>query len=94
MEQHRNIQPKQPRQAIRQLLKILLIVVLSALFASFSVQFVPTVIIGKFQVDYFILTILYIVLLFFLYKKSKKWFAIVSGGLVAVMFVLSLLGVG
>jgi len=75
-------------------LKILLILVLSVLFGAFTTQFVPTVIVGRVQVEFFILIIFYFAIFSFCFKKNRKIFFWFSAVFVIVMMVLSLLGVG
>lgn len=94
MEKRQTQQQTEKGKWFKQLLKILLILVLSVLFSSFTTQYIPTIILGKFQVEFFILTILYIILLFIFFKKNKKWFAFLSVILVVAITTLSLLGVG
>ena len=78
----------------KKILSFLLVFVLSILLSSFTTQFIPTIFIGKFQVEFFILVVLYILLLSFLFKKSRKIFIGLASLLVVGMFVFSILGGG
>jgi len=75
-------------------LKILSIFILSVLFGGFTTQFIPTIIIGNVQVEFFILVITYFFLLTFCFKKSKKIFLWGSTIFVVGIIVISLLGIG
>jgi hypothetical protein len=79
---------------IKRSLKMLLIFVLSVLFSAFTTQFIPTIIIGRVQVEFFILVIAYFALLVFCFKKSKKIFIWISVAFVVGIIVISLLGIG
>jgi len=73
---------------------MLLIFVLSVLFSAFTTQFIPTIIVGRVQVEFFILVIAYFALLAFCFKKSKKIFIWISTAFVVGIIVISLLGIG
>ena len=75
-------------------LKSLLIFVLSIFFSAFTTQFIPTVIIGGIQIEFFILMIAYFALFAFCFKKNKKIFTWFSMVFLIGIIVLSLLGVG
>ena len=75
-------------------LSFLLISIFSILLSSFTTQFIPTIFIGKFQVEFFILVVLYVLILSFLFKRSRKIFTGFVGFLVIGMFVFSILGGG
>jgi protein-S-isoprenylcysteine O-methyltransferase Ste14 len=53
-------------------LKILLIFVLSVLFSAFFTQFIPPIIVGRMQVEFFILVIACFALFSFCFKKNKN----------------------
>ena len=59
---------------IRQILKHLFLFILSILFSAFTTQFIPTILIGGIQVEFFILIIAYFALFIFCFRKNKKFF--------------------
>jgi len=75
-------------------LKSLLIFVLSILFSAFTTQFIPTIIVGRLQVEFFILVIAYFALFAFFFKKNRKIFTWFSVAFLIGIIVFSLLGVG
>jgi len=79
---------------VNKIFSSLLIIVLSVLLSSFTTQFIPTIFIGKFQMEFFILVVLYVLLFFFIFKKSKKICIGLAGFLIVGMFVFSILGGG
>ena len=74
--------------------KSLLIFVLSVLFSAFTTQFIPPVIVGKLQVEFFLLIFAYFALFAFCLKKSKRIFGWFSVVFLTAIIVLSLLGIG
>ena len=76
------------------LLVILFTVLFSVLFAAFTVQFIPPIFVGSLQVDFFLLTIIYFVLLFLAYRKSKILFFTLSSLFILTIFILSSLQIG
>ena len=79
---------------IKRGLKILLIFVLSVLFSAFSTQFIPPIIVGRLQVEFFVLVVAYFALFAFCFKKNKKIFVWISSVFVVGIIVFSLLGIG
>lgn len=73
---------------------ILFVVPFSVLFAAFTVQFTPPIFIGKLQVDFFLLVIAYLLLLFFIYRKNRLLCFVLSSIFTLTIFVLSSLQVG
>ena len=78
----------------KKILSFLLIFILSVLLSSFTTQFVPTVFVGKFQVEFFILVILYSILFFFIFLKNKKIFIGIASVFIVGMLVFSMSGKG
>jgi len=78
----------------KKILSFLLIFILSILLSSFTTQFIPTIFIGKFQVEFFILVVFYTILLFFLFKKSKKIYLSLAGVLLVGIVLFSAFGGG
>ena len=76
------------------LLAILLIVPFSVIFSAFTVQFIPPIFVGNVQVDFFLLVIVYAVLLFFMYRKSKLLSLLFSSLFILTIFLLSALQIG
>jgi len=76
------------------LLMAVLILLFSSVFAAFTVQFIPPLFIGKFQVDFFLLAIVYLVLLSFLCKKNNLFFSIFSSCFTLAIFFLSSFQIG
>ena len=76
------------------ILSSLLIIVLSVLLSSFTTQFIPTIFIGKFQMEFFILIVLYFILLSFLFTKNRRIFTLFVGVLIVGMSLFSILGGG
>jgi len=73
---------------------ILFIPLFSIIFAAFTVQFIPPIFVGNTQVDFFLLTVAYILFLFFIYRKSKILFLIFSSLFTLTIFILSSLQIG
>ncbi len=82
------------RMWLKRCLKYLLIFVLSVLFSAFTTQFIPTIFVGRVQIEFFLLIIVYFALLTFCFRKSKIIFVCVSIALIAAMLILSLSGIG
>jgi len=82
------------RKWTRRSLNILLIFVLSVLFSAFTTQFIPPIIVGRLQIEFFILIIVYFALLVFCFKKSKTIFVWLSTIFVVGIIVVSMLGIG
>ncbi|MDR1792413.1 MAG: hypothetical protein LBR36_03075 [Bacteroidales bacterium] len=75
------------------ILKTLLISALSLLFAAFTTQIMPPLIIGGVQIEFFLLIITYWGVLYVLFKKVRLWFYGFVSLLIAALSVLSIVGI-
>ncbi len=91
---HSIMEKSKPISKKKLVIKVLIAVVLSMLFTVFSAQFIPSIMIGKIQFEYVIALLFYLVLLIFLSLKYEKIFALTSGILTAIIFVMMVFNIG
>jgi len=72
-------------------LKNLLFFVLSILFSAFTTQFIPAIILGKIQIEFFFFVIVYFALFAICFKKNKKIFIGLTTLFVVGVIIVSVL---
>ena len=82
------------RKRIKYGVKYLFIFILSVLFSGFTTQFIPTIMIGGVQVEFFILFVAYFLLIAFSFRKKKKIFILLYTVFAVFIMLLPVFGIG